>query len=332
MPPGSPAPKITLDIPPDFQGIICEDGLRIRKEADGAKIPIWFSYQPKLGQTSIPVLNITTTFGTLHSEQGKSGREIVATPRGMGVLFYISSKMHGKATVTITYAGQHLARMEVLFVPSVLSILRRIGLGIISVVLLTVLIRGFILEADGIPADLEENSMEPTFRLGERFFVFKPVFRIRPPHRGEIVVIKSHDPDLGKVHLLKRVVGIPGDTVEIRNDVLFVNGQPVDEPYLSEASRKAHINFPPVQVPENKFFVLGDNRPYSDDSRIWFYEGGEQAAFVDRKDLVGKPFLVFWPPHHFRLVFGYRFKVSPPAASFASPPATPFFLTGDRNG
>jgi signal peptidase I len=318
LPLGSPLPKVTLDIPPDFQGIICEDGLRIPKEADGAKIPVWFSFQPKLGQTSVPVLNITTTFGTLHSEQGRSGRDIVAAPRGMGVLFFISSKMHGKAFVTITYASQPIARMEVIFVPSVISILRRIGIGALSVVVLTVVIRGFILEADGIPSDLAENSMAPTFHLGERFFVFKPVFRIRAPHRGEIVVMKPNDPELGNAHLLKRVVGIPGDTLEIRNDTLYINGQPIKEPYISEDSRKAHINFPAITVPENKYFVLGDNRPYSDDSRIWFYDGGPASAFVDRKALVGKPFLVFWPPHHLRIVFGFRLKAPPASASAAA--------------
>ncbi|MHA2646495.1 MAG: signal peptidase I [bacterium JZ-2024 1] len=297
---------MTLDIPLDFQGIILEDGLRVRHEADGRKIPVWFSYQPKMGQTSIPVLNISTTLGILHSEQGKSGREIVATPRGMGILFYISSRMHGKATVTVTYAGQPLARMEILFVPSVISILRRLGMGILSVVVLTFVIRGWILEADGIPSDLPENSMAPSFHLGERFFVFKPAYKIRPPRRGEIVVIKSNDPELKNANLLKRVVGIPGDIVEIRNDVLFINGAPMDEPYLSQDSRKAHINFPPVRVPENRFFVLGDNRPYSDDSRVWYYNDGPDAAFVERKRFVGKPFLVFWPPHHLRLIFSYR--------------------------
>lgn len=313
MSPDASAPRVTLDIPVDFQGIIFENGTRVRYEADGKKIPVWFSYQPRLGQTSIPVLNVATTFGTLTTEQGRSGREIILSPKGMGVLFYISSKMHGKATVTVSYAGQVLARMEVFFTPSVISILRRMALSVLSIIVLTVVIRGCILEADGIPSasELPENSMAPTFDFGERFFVFKLVFKIRGPHRGEIVVIRSNEPALNYANLLKRVVGIPGDIIEIRDDVLYINGAPVEEPYLSEESQQAHISFPPVRVPEGHYFVLGDNRPFSDDSRVWYYESPDKA-FVPRKFLVGKPFLVFWPPTHIRLIFGYRLKVPPP--------------------
>jgi signal peptidase I len=108
---------------------------------------------------------------------------------------------------------------------------------------------------------------------------------VRGPKRGDVIVFK-HPTE--KKDYIKRCIGLPGDTVELKNDVLYVNDQPVDEPYkLLETSYVGHrANFGPVKVPEGKLFMMGDNRHNSSDSRVW--------GMLDMKYLKGKAMVIYF--------------------------------------
>lgn len=127
-------------------------------------------------------------------------------------------------------------------------------------------------------------SMEPTLHDGERLLVDKVTYRLREPRRGEIVVFGY--PKEPRRKFIKRIVGLPGDIVEIRDRTLFINGQPVAEEYIRGPMYQP---FGPVQVPEGAYFVLGDNRNNSEDSRF------RDVGPVPRKNIVGRALLVYWP-------------------------------------
>lgn len=127
---------------------------------------------------------------------------------------------------------------------------------------------------------VEEVSMRPTLLPGDRALVSKLAYRFSDPERGDVVVF--HSPT-EPADYIKRVIGIPGDIVEVDQGVVKVNGQILDEPYLAE---------PPAylgtwEVPEGSLFVLGDNRNQSSDSHEW--------GFITRSSIVGKAFVVYWP-------------------------------------
>jgi len=185
--------------------------------------------------------------------------------------------------------------------------------------LLFVGVRGFVLEAFTIPT----SSMEPTLQVGDFLFVNRAIFGgeipgtglrlpgFRHPRRGEVVVFRPPH-DLRRVYV-KRVVGIPGDTLEMRSKRLFRNGVAVDEPYarhLDEGGDAIHPGmgwqsdflvaatpgprhryvpsrdtWGPLVVPPDRFFVLGDNRDNSEDSRYW--------GFIRRSEVRGRPWLVY---------------------------------------
>ncbi len=136
-------------------------------------------------------------------------------------------------------------------------------------------------------------SMQPTLHTGEFLWVNKVAYYswngaypLGGPHRGDIAVLKAPD---SEDDLIKRVIGLPGDTVAIRAGNVFINSRPLDEPYIS---LHATYNFPPgggdVTVPEGQYFVLGDNRSNSRDSHLGW--------FVPAENLVGRAWLSYWPP------------------------------------
>ncbi|WP_310550647.1 signal peptidase I [Paenibacillus glufosinatiresistens] len=140
---------------------------------------------------------------------------------------------------------------------------------------------------------VEGQSMQPTLLEGERLFINKIGLLFTPPGRGEIVVL--HDPEDGpqaKEYLVKRVIGIPGDTVEVREHELYVNGRPVPESYTDVPIGDA--DFAAVTVSPDHYFVMGDNRRSgaSRDSRFF----GE----VDEERIVGRASLIWWPLSKFR--------------------------------
>ncbi|MCB8985193.1 MAG: signal peptidase I [Ardenticatenaceae bacterium] len=104
-------------------------------------------------------------------------------------------------------------------------------------------------------------SMEPTLHERQRLIVEKVSYRLITPKRGDVVVVAVPD---SPVPLIKRVVGLPGETVEIRDNQVLVNGRALAEPYLPPLWQ---VNYPPTQIPDHSVFVMGDNRPVSRDSR-----------------------------------------------------------------
>lgn len=155
------------------------------------------------------------------------------------------------------------------------EILESVGFAI----LLAAVIRVFILAPFYIPS----GSMEPTLQIGDRIIVSKLSYRLGEPHRGDIIVFKYPlDPNRDFV---KRLIGLPGETVALRNSQLYINGQRVSENYLP-----AGLQFPdfgPERVSPGYYLVLGDNRNNSDDSRVW--------GPLPRQNVIGKAILVYWP-------------------------------------
>jgi signal peptidase I len=130
------------------------------------------------------------------------------------------------------------------------------------------------------------ESMVPTIEPGtDRVLANKFIYRFEEPERGDVVVLD--DPDGGGKPLLKRVVGLPGDRIQVQDGLLFVNGERIDEPYLNVDEVPDASVFGPVTVPKGDVFVMGDNRGRSKDSRFF--------GPVPIDSLEGEAFLRFWP-------------------------------------
>jgi len=146
------------------------------------------------------------------------------------------------------------------------------------------------------PFIVEGESMETTLHNEEKLVVNKAIYYLQEPKRGEIIVFHAE----AKRDYIKRVIAVAGDTVEVRNDQLYINDKPVDEPYLEAKKKEASEEgvplteeFGPVQVPEGQIFVMGDNRQNSRDSR--------QIGPVEVDTVVGRAEFVFWPLDQIRM-------------------------------
>jgi signal peptidase I len=145
------------------------------------------------------------------------------------------------------------------------------------------------------------SSMLPTIEEGEYIMVSKAAYFFSEPHRGDIIVFDS--PQDPKSDLIKRIIALPGDTVEIRDDKVIVNGTPLAEPYTLETP---HYLMLPEEIPAGHYFVLGDNRNNSSDShRGWT---------APRQNIVGKAWITYWPPYRWRLIPNYKISVGTQAA------------------
>lgn len=158
------------------------------------------------------------------------------------------------------------------------SALREIVETVLVALVIALLIRHFIVEVFVV----EGHSMEPTLHHGERLLVNKFIYRFRAPQRGDIIVFRY--PYGSGRDFIKRVIAVGGDRVEARDDVVYVNGKPLDEPYL----RYRHTGtWAPRVIPPGFLWVMGDNRDNSEDSRVF----GE----ISLQYVKGKAFLRFWP-------------------------------------
>jgi signal peptidase I len=144
-------------------------------------------------------------------------------------------------------------------------------------------VRGFLIQAFYIPSE----SMVPTLVKNDRVLVNKLSYKLHDVHRGDIVVFKAPEgaATAQVKDLIKRVVGLPGETIEGRNGNIFIDGKPLDEPYLPPDVRSR--DFPPEKIPPKKIYVLGDNRQDSRDST--FFHAVEESA------IVGRAFVKIWP-------------------------------------
>ena len=179
------------------------------------------------------------------------------------------------------------------------SVFREYFEAICIAVLLALFIRTFVVQAFKIPS----GSMLPTLLIGDHLLVNKFMYGVKMPFTGK-VLIPYKEPERGdvvvfrfpkdrSVDYIKRVIGTPGDTVEIREKKVYINGEPIDDPYahistpsILNANASPRDNFGPVLVPDDRIFVMGDNRDNSYDSRFW--------GFVDQRDILGKAFILYW--------------------------------------
>ena len=129
-------------------------------------------------------------------------------------------------------------------------------------------------------------SMEPNFHDRQWVLVNKLAYRWSEPQRGDVIVFEA--PDASGKEFIKRVIALPGETVSLREGQVRIDGVPLNEPWLPLAD---HSAFGPYTVPDGAVFVLGDNRPQSNDSRSWL--GGSSA--LDSERIIGKAFVSIWP-------------------------------------
>jgi len=134
------------------------------------------------------------------------------------------------------------------------------------------------------PVQVEGTSMMPELTNHQRIFINKFVYHFAPIHRGDIVVF-WYPLDRTKSYI-KRVVGLPGEWVSLRDGRVYIDGEPLKETYIPPEYLD-HQSYPPVQVEPGHYFVLGDHRESSNDSRVW--------GTVDQKYIYGKAVFVYWP-------------------------------------
>jgi signal peptidase I len=148
------------------------------------------------------------------------------------------------------------------------------------------LVRAFLLEGVWVAS----GSMEPALAVGTHYFVNKLVYRLHPPLRGDMIVFK--DPVDEQKGLIKRVIAVGGDTVEIRSKQVFLNGSALTEPYAIYKRANERLlgdNMPPKTVPSGHYFVLGDNRDESEDSTSWKDpKTGERIYFIGHQAIQGR--------------------------------------------
>lgn len=178
---------------------------------------------------------------------------------------------------------------------------------------LALILKTFFLQAFYIPS----SSMEPTLQVSDRVLVNKLVYSVREPRRGEVAVFTEHEageedagvldrvtdalsaglglPREGERDFIKRIIGLPGDTLAMHDGTVFINGEPLPESTATNGGYLAAEDmseFGPVTVPEDHYFMMGDNRPRSADSRVGL-------GAIPREDLIGRAFVIIWPPAHF---------------------------------
>jgi signal peptidase I len=138
------------------------------------------------------------------------------------------------------------------------------------------------------------TSMEPNFHEGQRVVVNKAAYWgwVGSPQRGDVIIFTA--PVATNEDFIKRVIGLPGDTVEVKNDAVYVNGIKLDEPYVNE---EPTYTMPPVTIPVEEYFVMGDNRNHSNDSH--------NGWFVERSEIHGKAWISSWPPSLWGIVDNY---------------------------
>jgi signal peptidase I len=198
---------------------------------------------------------------------------------------------------------------------SVGGFLRELPVLIVVAFLVALLVKTFLVQAFYIPSP----SMEPTLMVGDRVLVNKVVYHLHPPRRGDVIVFGDPNPPPDQHRsvlsafwhwltegfgvqtgpekdFIKRVVGLPGEVVEVHRGVVYIDGRPLDEPYLPHPLQDLSDS-PPTTVPRNSLFVMGDNRANSFDSR-------RGLGFIPFDRVVGRAVLIVWPPSQMRWLGG----------------------------
>ncbi|MBN1493960.1 MAG: signal peptidase I [Candidatus Omnitrophica bacterium] len=160
---------------------------------------------------------------------------------------------------------------------------------------LAMFIRAFFVQAFKIPT----GSMRDTLLEGDRILVAKSLYWFKEPERGDVIVFKY--PLDKKRDFIKRVIGKPNETLTIIDGNVYINGEIVEAPaiirntfYYPREDWEYGKHGVEIDIPEDAYFVLGDNSEHSSDSRNW--------GFVPKKDIKGKAFFIFWPPHRWKVI------------------------------
>jgi signal peptidase I len=170
-----------------------------------------------------------------------------------------------------------------------MKILREVGITILIAVAVFALLRLTVQSYTVVM-----SSMEPNFQDGECIMVNKMSYRSSGPQRGEVIIF---DPPFTSLHpFIKRVIGLPGEIVEIKDEKVFIDGIPLEEEYIMAPP---NYTMPATEIPENEYFVLGDNRNSSNDSH--------NGWTVPRDNIIGRAWFTYWPPSKWRVVKHYSY-------------------------
>ncbi|MGE4558327.1 MAG: signal peptidase I [Desulfovibrionaceae bacterium] len=179
--------------------------------------------------------------------------------------------------------------------PNALKTLKEYGEALFIALILAFVIRSFVVQAFKIPS----GSMLQTLQIGDHLLVNKFIYGLKLPFT-DIIMIPVSDPKFQDIivfeypedpskDFIKRVIGTPGDTISIKDKVVYRNGKSLNEPYTQHTSSNIipiRDNMAEITVPTGKYFVMGDNRDNSHDSRFW--------GFVDRDTIKGKAWIIYW--------------------------------------
>lgn len=171
------------------------------------------------------------------------------------------------------------------------------------IVLIAFFVRFYLVQ----PFVVEGSSMEPNFHNGEYLLVDKLTYRFRAPRRGDVIVF--HPPSAPNLNYIKRIIALPNEQIEIRNGEIFVNGAKLTESYIPEEEtlvRDSQAANVAQKLGPEQYFVLGDNRSHSSDSREW--------GNMPRTNIIGRAWLIVFPIRHFGLVFEPNYSRSAQAA------------------
>jgi signal peptidase I len=170
-----------------------------------------------------------------------------------------------------------------------MKVLREVGIIILIAVAVFVLLRLTVQSYTVVM-----SSMEPNFEEGDCIMVNKVCYRSSDPQRGEVIIF---DPPFSSQYpFIKRVIGLPGETVEIKEGRVFIDGIPLEEEYIMEPP---NYTMPAQEIPESEYFVLGDNRNNSNDSHT--------SWTVPRDNIIGRAWFIYWPPSRLRLAKHYSY-------------------------
>lgn len=151
---------------------------------------------------------------------------------------------------------------------------------------------------------VEGPSMQPTFWTDQRLIISRIHYLLGEPERGDIVVFNAPGSRIGDPPLIKRAVGLPGDTVEIRDTQVYINGQMLNESYINEPCQQSRCPDKTWTLASDEYFVMGDNRNHSRDSRAF--------DAIKRNQIIGEAFLRYWPPQDWAYLERIRFPSNNP--------------------
>lgn len=163
------------------------------------------------------------------------------------------------------------------------SVLETVQIVVVAFIL-SLFIRTYVVEARYVPSE----SMVPTIEVGDRLMFDKVFFRLNGIKRGDTIMFEPPAASHLTLDLVKRAIGLPGETVEIKSGRVWIDGEAIEEPYIAE---NPNYTYGPVTVPEDSLFVLGDNRNFSNDSHYW--------GFVPLENVKGRVLFRFFPFQNF---------------------------------